>query len=124
MTEVRIEGAARLRRTLRQAGVDVKRLTAINRQAASIVADAATPTAPRRTGRLAASVRAGATTRAGVVRAGRSVVPYAGPIHWGWPARGIQPQPWIQQAAQATEDQWVSEYMDHVDAVLREVRGR
>ncbi|QFG13041.1 hypothetical protein PBI_SCHIEBS_12 [Gordonia phage Schiebs] len=124
MAEVRIEGGARLRRTLKAAGVDMKELSAINRKAANVVATAARPTAPVRSGALARSVRAGATAKAGVVRAGNKAVPYAGPIHWGWPARGIEPHPWIADAAQATESEWVAQYFEHVEDVLDSVKGR
>jgi hypothetical protein len=119
-----VEGAAQLRRTLKKAGVDMKQLAAANREAAQTVAAAARPTTPVRLGNLAKSVRAGATQKAGIVRAGRGSLPYAGPIHWGWPARGIKPHPWIADAAKATEPQWVSDYIEHVDRVLDQVRGK
>ena len=45
-------------------------------------------------GALKASVRAGASSRAGVVRAGKKLVPYAGPIHYGWPSRPNNEKGW------------------------------
>jgi hypothetical protein len=62
------------------------------RQVAQLVVRAAPParrTAPARSPPPAG--RAGQT--AAVVRAGRASVPYAGPIHWGWPSRHITAQP-------------------------------
>ena len=124
MAWVEVEGGRRLRSSLKKAGVDMKRLSAINRKAATMVANAARPATPRLTGRLAASVRAGATQRAGIVRAGRKTLPYAGPIHWGWPRRGIRPQPWIANTASATEGAWVPLYERHMKEIVKDVKGK
>ena len=69
-TAIQVKGARELAKALRQAGADMQDLKDANRRAADIVAPAAKAKAPRRTGRLAASVRAGATQKAGVIRAG------------------------------------------------------
>ena len=124
MAYVEIEGGRRLRSTLKKAGVDMKKMTAINRRAASVVAAAAGPAAPQLTGLLSASVRPGATQRAGIVRAGKKAIPYAGPIHWGWPARGIRAQPFISDAAVATEESWVPLYEKHMRDIIKEVKGK
>ncbi len=124
MAYVEIEGGRRLRSTLKKAGVDMKKMTAINRRAASVVAAAAGPAAPKLTGLLSASVRPGATQRAGIVRAGKKAIPYAGPIHWGWPARGIRAQPFISDAAVATEESWVPLYEKHMRDIIKEVKGK
>jgi hypothetical protein len=60
--------------------------------------------------------------RARVV-AGRASVPYAPPIHWGWPARNIAAQPFVSQAAQATESQWLPVYLHDVQQALDRVKG-
>lgn len=68
-----------------------------------IIADEARELAPRRTGKLAGSIRTvGGTTKTGRVFAGSASVPYAGPIHWGWPRRNIDPQPFISEAVANT----------------------
>lgn len=134
---VNVQGGARLRSTMRKAGVDVKQLTVINKQAAATVTTAARATAPvgkpsRKRGRgrpksggaLKASIRAGATTKAGVIRAGGARVPYANVQHWGWPARNIRPQYFISDAAIRTEPVWVKEYEKHMNAVIKQVKGK
>jgi hypothetical protein len=121
---VEVEGAARLRRTLRAAGSDLEDLKAAHRSASQIVADAAADAAPVRSGLLRDTVRASGTKTAGIVRAGFARVPYAGPIHWGWPARGIRANPFISDAARATEGRWLGEYQSHVDALLADIRGK
>lgn len=120
---VQVYGLRNLKRTMRQAGVDVKQLSKINREAASFVANASRLPAPKRSGRLAASIRAGATQKAGVVRAGRKSLPYANPIHWGWFRRGIRPQPWLSNTAQATESGWRPLYEQHMNDVIDQVKG-
>lgn len=119
-----VEGAARLRRTLKAAGVDMADMRAVNRTAANTVQAAAVAAAPMRTGRLKATVRAGATNRAGIIRAGRKAVPYGGPIHWGWPARGIRARPFITLAAQATEPVWVAQYEADLLHIIRQIKGK
>lgn len=121
---VHVDGVDRLKRTLRKAGHDVSQFKEANRAAASVVSGAATGTAPKgRTGKLAASVRAGATQKAGVVRAGRKSVPYAGPIHWGWPRRNITAQPFLSASARATESEWMAVYNKHIEDILDDIKG-
>ena len=128
MTGVKIEGAARLRSTLRRAGADLSDIKAANRAAAAVVLGPASATAPKRVGRLAASVRIGATNKAGIIRAGNGRksggVPYAGVIHWGWPKHGIKPRPWIATAAKATEPQWIPIYEIEMRRAVAKVKGK
>lgn len=121
---VQVDGARELRRTLRAAGDDLEDLKAANLQAAQIAATAARARAPRLTGQLAGDIRASGTKTAGTIRAGRKKIPYAGPIHWGWPARGIEAQPYITEGAQATESIWVPLYQELMDEALAKVKGK
>lgn len=121
---VRVEGLNRLRSTMRKASLDMTQLRDLNRGAASRVAGVARGTAPRRSGRLAASVRASASQRAGTVRAGRKSIPYAGVIHWGWPKRNIKAQPWLVDAAKASEPAWIEDYLRGVEKMLDQVEGK
>ena len=82
-----VVGQKRFVQTMRKAGADMDDLKEVNREAAQIALPAVRNLAPRgKTGRLAGSLRAGATKRAGVIHAGRKAVPYAGPVNYGWPA--------------------------------------
>lgn len=54
--------------------------------------------APRRTGRLAGDIRANRARNKATVAAGRSSLPYAGPINYGWAARGIEASGFMQKA--------------------------
>ena len=77
-----VVGQKRFVSTMRRAGADMKELKEVNRQAAGIALPAVQARTPRgKTGKLARTVRAGATQKAGVIRAGRKAVPYAGVIN-------------------------------------------
>lgn len=131
----KVEGAARLRKTMKAAGADMKDLSKLNKEAANIVvpvAKALAPTGDAVKGHIGSTIRAGATTKAGIIRAGNARMPYAGVIHFGTPsgyrdATGrfipIKPQPWIAQAAKQTEPQWVDNYFDGLIKVLDKIQG-
>lgn len=120
---VYVEGLATLTRTMRQAGVDISELKDASKAAGDIVTAAASALAPRRSGRLASSVRPSKLAAGVRVSVGKASVPYAGPIHWGWPARGITAQPFISNAATQTEPMWTAAYRKDVEAALAKVRG-
>lgn len=121
---VYVVGQKRFVQTMRKAGADLDDLKEVNRKAARIATAEARRKAPRgATGRLAASIRDGATRRAGVIRAGRKAVPYAGPINYGWPARRIKPALFVNNAVAATENQWEPLYERFVEDTMRQVKG-
>lgn len=108
---------------MKQANVDMALLKGLNKDAAGVVKGAALPLTPRRSGKLANSLRTGATQRAGIVRAGKKTVPYANPIHWGWKSRNIKAQPWIANAAKASESQWLDVYLEGINDILDKIEG-
>lgn len=123
---VKVEGAARLRRTLKAAGADMKDLSRLNKEAANIVVPAAKALAPVGdpiNGHIRSTIRAGATQKAGIIRAGNSKMPYGGVQHFGWPSRNIKPQPWIALAAKQTEPQWVDNYFEGLMKVIDSIQG-
>jgi hypothetical protein len=78
---------------LRDIRGDLDHLADPTSTAATELVNAASPAAPRRTGRLAG---AGHVTRNGGNGARITVdTPYAAPVHWGWPGHGISRQPWL-----------------------------
>lgn len=121
---VEIDGARQLRRTLKAAGDDLDDLKQANQQAAEIAAGGARRRAPVLTGALVGDIRASGTKTAGVIRAGRKRLAYAGPIHWGWPARGITATPYLTEGAQQTESVWVPLYEHELDKALSKVKGK
>lgn len=89
----------------------------------SIVLLKARGNAPRRTGALAASGRGSGNTSRAAVEFGGASVPYANPIHWGWPARHIRAQPFLSEAIRQTEAIWERVYTDSMQRMVdRETR--
>ncbi len=131
---VQVRGAKELRKTLRAAGDDLSDLRDTHREIAGIVTPRGRGLAPvGASGQLAASVRGSGTKTASIIRAGRKKIPYAGPIHWGWPTRpnaekGIRGGPikantFLATAAKQTEPEWVDRYMAATEQALQKVEG-
>lgn len=115
----RIDGLREVQRDLRRLGDDTKsEMKETHRQAAEIVVRGAIRLVPKRTGRLALSIKALATQSSGRVRAGSASVPYAGPIHFGWPARKIAPQPFIYDALDPRRDEIRRLYEDRINELV------
>ena len=88
-SRIEVQGAKKVVRELQRFGDEYKSvLKAVHIESADIVARRALVIVPRgRTGKLHGSIRTSSTTRSGSVKAGSRSVPYAGPIHFGWPNR-------------------------------------
>lgn len=120
---VTVDGLGDLRRALRKLGEDAADLKEANAAVAAFVANVAAGRAPRRSGRLGASVRGNRAVSRARVTAGGGVAPYAGPIHWGWPARHIEGDPFVIDAAQSTQDVWLALYVRDLDRLTDRVGG-
>lgn len=120
---IQVEGAKELRKTLKQAGADMKDFTAAHREASTIVAGRAAPSVPRVSGALASSVRPGATQTQALVRAGGARVVYANPIHWGWPRRNIVPTLFLTGPAAESEPEWTEVYLARLNDIIEKVHG-
>lgn len=94
--KVRVQGLRKTLRALEAAGAASDDMKDLMHDIGMLVVNAAH--APHRTGRLAATVRAGRGKTKAVVRAGGARAPYAGVVHYGWPARAIRPQPFLVEA--------------------------
>jgi hypothetical protein len=97
---------------------------------ADLVFRNALPRVPVRSGALRASVRKAATKRGGWVRAGsRRQVPYAGPVHFGWPNRPnqfkewqggpIAPNPFLYSALDARRAEVEQEFYNGIERLAR-----
>lgn len=88
MLRIDVDGADRVARGLRNAAGD---LGDLGDPAADAADRAAARLAPVLSGRLRTSITSTAAGPIGRVHVGAV---YAAPIHYGWPARGIRPQPY------------------------------
>lgn len=125
---VRIDGIKDIRRSVNRLGKDLDKdaakgaLKDMNREAAETVKKVAVGLVPVRTGKLAATIRASGTQKSARVRAGVKRVPYAGVIHFGWPAHKISPQPFLYDALDARKNDVVDIYEKRLSALIREYR--
>jgi hypothetical protein len=117
---VKIEGLSKLQRDLRKLSTDALDLNKeefleTNKRVAEIIIGESKKYVPVLTGALAQSVRNASTKKSAKVRAGNVGVPYAGPIHFGWPSRGIRPNPFFYDAIDNRRDEVRDRYVDLVD---------
>lgn len=119
-----VRGGRELRRTLRNAGNDLTDLKDVHKKAADVAATRSRARAPRRSGRLEATIRSSGTKTAGIIRIGNNTkVRYAAPIHWGWKARGIPANPFASHAAQESETTWLPLYQRYMSDTLNQIKG-
>lgn len=113
---VEVHGLRALNKALKEADPKlVKEAKAVAKDAAEIVATQARGDAPRRSGTLAGTVKAGATQSFGYVRA---FTPYSGVIHFGWPRHHIKPNPFIYDALDARADEVLKAYEDRMEELI------
>ena len=119
---VDVKGDKQLRTAFKHLQGNVADLREVHREAGQEVESEARTLVPIDTGRLRDTIRlsirlAGSKSSGTQILAGKgSMVPYAGPIHFGWRARNIEPQPFLEDA---TDDRAA----DVVQAYERKVAG-
>ena len=116
---IKATGVKELRRELRRMGDDLEDLKELNLEVATLVSDRAKDIVPRRTGNLADTIRPAGTKTAGRVRAGFKRVPYAGVIHFGFPARRIEPQPFLYDALDQRRGEVLNAYFSGIKKIQR-----
>ena len=116
---IEVDGAREVRAALRKIEGGLADLKQVHADAAQIVERRAEQIVPRRSGALAGSVRSSGQARQGVVRAGRASVPSAAPIHFGWRARNIQPQPFLYDALDDRRNEVIDRYETEVNGLIR-----
>lgn len=120
---VRIDGLKELRKSLKAAGDDLADLKEANAAAAAVAAEGGRTRVPTLSGLLASSIRSTGTKTAGIIRAGKAAIPYAGAIHWGWPARNIPANPFLSDGAVDTQPDWLPVYEERLEHIINQVQG-
>lgn len=116
---IELEGGPELRRAMKRFDDRLGDLTAVNLAAALTVEGQAEQLVPFVTGALFDSLRARATSRAGYVTAGGAAgVVYAGPIHFGWRRRNIEPQPFLYDALDERRGEILATYNAAVEDMV------
>jgi hypothetical protein len=136
---LRVDGGARLRKTLGAVPGRLEDLTALHKRIAELVAGRAEDTTPVGPApfHIRDTIRAAGTKSAAIVRAGNnkkrgaSRGGYALAVHWGYQTRKtesgartlVKARPWISEAAQDLSPQWTGMYRKEVDRILKTVEG-
>ena len=120
----KVEGLNQVVRALQQMGVEVDDLKDAFAKIADQAAQVAASNAPRLTGRLAADIRGNRAKSKAVVTAGRASVPYAGPINYGWPKRGIEASQFMQRADEEMQPKALQLLEDEINTKIREKNFR
>ena len=116
---IKITGLSEVQRNLRKLSTDALDLNKTefletNKQVAEIVINESKKYVPFLTGALAAAIRNASTKKSAKVRAGNVAVPYAGPIHFGWPSRSIKPNTFLYEAIDARKSEVANRYAELV----------
>ena len=98
-------------------------MKAAHQAAGQLVVGVAQGLAPKVSGALAGSIRASKLAGGISIKAGSAAIPYANPIHWGWPKRNIESQPFLSDAATSSEAQWFALYEEEVNKIIDRVKG-
>lgn len=145
---VRVVGLRQFTKELKLLGDEaISELKEAHEAAAKIVYETAKPMAPvhgarsvisgrpywrpgpqQAPGTLASTLRYSGTQRGGFVRGGRKLVPYAGPVHFGWPSRPdvakrwyggpIKPNPFIFDALDERREEVAVAFERYIDALI------
>ena len=116
---ITVEGGRELRKALRAVENGTADLKGVHKETGELVGATAARLVPRRKGVLQSTIRAAGQAAGAVVRAGYAVVPYAGPIHFGWPSRGIAPTPFLYDALDYRRAEVIEMYQDRVNDLIR-----
>ena len=120
---IKITGLSEVQRNLRKLSTDALDLNKTefletNKQVAEIVINESKKYVPVLTGALAAAIRNASTKKSAKVRAGNVGVQYAGPIHFGWPARTIKPNTFLYEAIDARKSEVANRYSELVSDLI------
>ncbi|MGG7466044.1 hypothetical protein [Plantibacter sp. YIM 135347] len=115
---VRVEGLRKTVRALEKSGADASDMRELMHAIGNIVVRAASP--PVLDGTLAGTIRAGKGKTKAVVRAGGARAPYAGVIHYGYPARNLAARPFLSIALQAER----SDVLQALDKGLKDIQRK
>lgn len=116
---VRVEGLNECVRSLKKLGDDLGDLKEANNTLGREIASRASAVAPKRSGRLAASIKTNKAAKKVQIKAGGTRAAYAGVIEYGWPARNIRPQPFLRKAAFENRNYIVEEYEKNIKQVIK-----
>ncbi len=120
---VKVKGVNDVVRSFKQYEGAIDDLKNANSAIGTKVASTAKATAPILLGNLSRSIRPNRASSRVQIKAGGASVPYAGVIEYGWPARGIQAQPFLRRAAWQERDYTKEQYTQNLMQLSRKYIG-
>jgi len=114
---LRVDGLRKVGRNLAKSGADASDMKDLMHSLGMLIVRAAH--VPEVSGRLASSLRAGRGKTKAVVRAGGARAPYAGVNHYGDPARGIAPNPYLVNAVRSERADILQSLDVGIEEILR-----
>jgi hypothetical protein len=118
-TRPTVQGADELRRALRRMSDRLDDMEGTHASAGEKIATVARAIVPRVSGALADTIAVETTPEGSAVVAGSDAVPYAGVINYGWPARDIDAQPYLDEAVGTAGSDAIEVYQDRVEDLVR-----
>ena len=116
---VEVKGLNKLTRALKKAGVEISDLKAANTRVGAVVAQAAGPITPHRSGALAASIRPAQRQSGVVVRAGGGRVKYAKFVEYG--TKRMPPRSYLVRGMYESQPRWMDVYEGELQRVMEQV---
>lgn len=106
----RVDGLNSAIRAATKAGADSESMRELMHSIGEIVAGRGRALAPARSRKMIASIRAGRGKTKAVVRTGfeSKRLPYAGVVHYGWPAHHIKPNQFMLKAIEQTRGEVIT----------------
>lgn len=114
-----VQGLTSVVRALKELGLEVDDLKDAFSTIADEGAQVAASAAPTKSGRLRGDIRGNRAQSKAVVTAGRSSIPYAGPINYGWPKRGIAPSGFMQKADQIMQPRAIARLEEEINRQIK-----
>lgn len=119
-SEVRVTGLREFVDHCKALGVSIEDMRSAFSTVAALGAATAASYAPKRTGALASDLRGSHARDRAVVTAGRTTVPYAGPINYGWAAHGIRGAFFMQKTDEVWAPYALTRLKQEVDKKIRQ----
>jgi hypothetical protein len=116
---ITITGVKEVTDTLKKLGRDIEENLELNKELSTTLSQKASAMAPKLTGALASSVVGNPSSERAQIVAGSAAVPYAGVIEYGWPARNIQPQPYLNKAVNDNLGYIIEKYEDSIKDIVK-----
>lgn len=114
-----VEGLRQVVRDLEKVGVDAADMKEVFVKIGDMVRADAAGLAPKKTGRLSASIKPTKTKNKAAVRAGSARVPYAGAINYGWRKRGIRADLFMQRAINGNVSRAIEMMEQGLDEIIQ-----